>query len=136
MRTERLATAALCIALGISAQGVNAEEQVAQFSGNSSGNTREFQAEAPWIMDWLVSGDPGQYEVVDIALVNAITGAYEGAALKTKSAGNGVRLFEQSGRYYFRVNASMMNWKIKVIQLTKAEAEQYKPKTEKGMLDR
>lgn len=136
MRTKRLFRITLSIALGLATQGVNAEQQIAQFSGGSSGNTREFEVKAPWIMDWLVSGDPGQYEVVDIALVNAITGAYEGAALKSRSAGNGVRLFEQGGRYYFRVNSSMMNWKIKVIQLTPQEAEQYKPKTERSMLDR
>jgi hypothetical protein len=49
--------------------------------------------------------------------------------LKTKTAGNGVRLFNDSGRYYFRVNATMMNWTLKVIQLSKEEAEQYKPKS-------
>jgi hypothetical protein len=135
MRTKGLVAAALGIALGIAAQGVNAEEQIAQFSGGSSGNTAEFAVESPWIIDWLVSGDPGQYEVVDVALVNAITGAYEGIAIKTKTAGNGVRLFDKGGRYYFRVDASMMNWNIKVIQLTTKEAEQYKPKLEKNMLD-
>jgi len=87
-------------------------------------------------MDWLVSGDPGQYEVVDVALVNAITGAFEGVAIKTKTAGNGVRLIEQAGRYYFRVDAAMMKWNIKVVQLTPQEAKQYKPKTQKSLLDR
>ena len=87
-------------------------------------------------MDWLVSGEPGQYEVVDIALVNADTGAFEGVAVRSKTAGNGVRLFDQSGRFYFRVDASMMNWKIKVVQLTPEEAEQYRPKTGSSILDR
>jgi len=136
MRTKHKVAIALFIALGVVAPGAHAERQVAQFSGDSSGNTAEFEVTAPWIMDWLVAGDPGQYEVVSMALVNAETGGYEGVALKTKTAGNGVRLFEQSGRYYFRVDASMMDWNIKVIELTADEAEQYKPKTEKGLLDR
>jgi hypothetical protein len=136
MGTKRMAKVALCVALGLAAQGVYAEQQVVQFSGDASGNTAEFSVEAPWILDWLVSGDPGQYEVVDVALVNAATGAYEGAAVRSNSAGNGVRLFDKGGRYYFRVNSSMMNWKLKVFQLTQKEAEQYKPKTPESMLDR
>jgi hypothetical protein len=124
----QIAAAALAILLGVAAQDVNAERQIAQFSGSSNGTTADFEVRAPWIMDWLVSGDPGQYEVVDIALVNASTGMFEGVAVRSKTAGNGVRLFDQSGRFYFRVDASMMNWRIKVIQLTLEEAEQYKPK--------
>lgn len=124
----QIARAALAILLGVAAQDVNAERLIAQFSGSSNGNTADFEVRAPWIMDWLVSGEPGQYEVVDIALVNANTGMFEGVAVRSKTASNGVRLFDQSGRFYFRVDASMMNWRIKVIQLTPLEAEQYKPK--------
>jgi hypothetical protein len=135
MKIKRLVTTIVCIMLAVAAHDVAAEQEIRQFSGNSSGNTAEFEVRAPWVMDWLVSGDPGQYEVVSIALVNAISGAYEGVALKTKTAGNGVRLFDKGGRFYFRVDASMMNWKIKVIQLTAEEAKQYRPKTQRSMLD-
>ena len=44
------------------------------------------------------------------------------------SAGNGVRLFENGGRYFFRVDSSLMHWNVKVIELTPQEAAQYKPK--------
>jgi hypothetical protein len=135
MKSKRLVTTIVCIMLAVAAHDVAAEQEIRQFSGHSSGNTAEFEVRAPWVMDWLVSGDPGQYEVVSIALVNAISGAYEGVALKTKTAGNGVRLFDKGGRFYFRVDASMMNWKIKVIQLTAEEAKQYRPKTQRSMLD-
>ena len=135
MKIKRLVTTTLCITLAFAAHSVAAEQEIAQFSGTASGNTAEFEARAPWVMDWLVSGEPGQYEVVNIALVNAISGAYEGVALKTKTAGNGVRLFDKGGRFYFRVDASMMNWKIKVIQLTPEEAKLYRPTTQKSLLD-
>ena len=72
---------------------------------------------------------------VDVALFNAKTGQYEGIVLKTKTAGNGVKLFNTSGRYYFRVDASLMNWTLKVKELTAKEAEQYTPKTD-HILDR
>lgn len=136
MRKQQVARIALVLALGFAAQEVAAERMIAQFSGESNRNTGSFEARAPWIMDWIVSGEAGQYEVVDIALVNADTGVFEGVAVRSKTAGNGVRLFEQSGRFYFRVDASMMNWKIKVIELSPEEAERYKPKSGSSLLDR
>ena len=136
MLKQQFARIALAMALGFAAQEVAAERLIAEFSGESNRNTGDFEVRAPWIMDWMVSGEAGQYEVVDIALVNASTGVFEGVAVRSKTAGNGVRLFEQSGRFYFRVDASMMNWKIKVIQLSAEEAERYKPKSGSSLLDR
>ena len=136
MKSGQVVMATIWVTLCIAAQEINAGLQIAEFSGSSNGNTAEFEVRAPWIMDWTVSGEPGQYDVVDIALVNAKTGAFEGVAVKSKTAGNGVRLFEQGGRYYFRVAASMMNWRIKVLQLTPEEARKYSPKTQDSLLDR
>ena len=136
MLMRNFVRAAAAIALCVAAQDVGAERLVAQFSGEANRSTGSFEVRAPWIMDWLVSGEPGQYEVVDIALVNADTGAFEGVAVRSKTAGNGVRLFDRGGRFYFRVDASMMNWKIKVIQLTPEEAEQYKPREGSSILER
>ena len=114
---------------------VNAENLVRQFSGSRSTNTAEFDVRGPWLLDWRVSGELSRVVAVEIAMFNAKTGAYEGVVLKTKTAGNGVRLFEQSGRFYFRVDAALMNWSLKVKELTREEAEQYKPKSE-NILDR
>ena len=116
------------------APSASAEQLIKEFSGSRSTITPEFDVQAPWIVDWLVSGELSKVVAVDIAMFNAKTGAYEGKLLQTKTAGNGVRMFNESGRYYFRVDATMMNWNLKVIQLTPEEAEQYKPKS-KSMLD-
>lgn len=128
MTPNRLFKTILCIFIGLAAQSLSAKEQVAEFSGATSGNSPEFEVRAPWIIDWLVSGDPGQYDVVDVALVNAATGSFEGEVLRSRTAGNGVRLFDQSGRFYLRIDASMMHWTFKVIQLTPEEAMRYTPK--------
>jgi len=106
-----------------------AEHLIAKFSGSRSTNTTEFEVQAPWIADWRVTGDLSEVVAVEVSLVNAVTGAYDGRVIQTKTAGNGVRLFNESGRYYFRVDATMMNWSLKVIQLTKEEAKLYTPKS-------
>jgi len=110
-----------------------AKELIKQFSGDRSTNTAEFEVRSPWIMDWLVTGEPSRMVAVDVSLINADTGAYEGEVLRTKTAGNGIRLFKQGGHFYFRVNATMMNWTLKVIQLTNEEAERYTPKRQSSM---
>ncbi len=127
MKTMRVFATALGAALLVAASGASAEEVVARYSGSGSGNTPEFEARAPWIMEWVVSGEEGQYEVIEIGLVNASTGQYEGVAVKSKMAGSGVRLFENGGHYYFRIASSLMNWHINVIELTEDEAKQYQP---------
>lgn len=110
------------------APSLSAKELVADFSGKSSTATREFEVEAPWIVDWLVSGEPAQFEAVDISLYNAGTGGFEGAVVRSQTAGNGVRKFDNGGRFYFQVNASMMDWRLRVYHLTAEEASQYTPK--------
>lgn len=127
MKTRRLFATALGAALLVAASGAGAEELVARFSGSASGATDEFEVRAPWLMEWVVSGHEGQFEVIEIGLVDAGTGTYEGIAVKSKMAGSGARLFDKGGHYYFRVSSSLMNWHINVKQLTEQEAEEYEP---------
>lgn len=105
-----------------------AAETVREFRGNRSTTTAEFEVQGPWILDWRTSTDyPGQM-AVDISLVAAPTGAFEGSVLKTKWPGNGVRLFEQSGRYQFKVVSNLAEWILRVEQVTRQEAELYTPR--------
>lgn len=126
---NRLYLAIACLLLWAPAPEASAEELIKQFSGSRSTNTLEFDVRAPWILDWRVTGELSRVVAVEVAMFNAGTGAYEGVVLKTKTAGNGVKLFNESGRYYFRVDATMMNWTLKIVQLTREEAELYKPKS-------
>jgi len=119
----------VCAALTVAAQNASAKELVAEFSGPSKGATKEFEVKAPWVLDWLVVGEPAQYDAVEISLYNAETGSFEGNVVRAQSGGNGVRLFREGGRFHFQVNASMMDWHLKVFQLTEDEAKQYKPKS-------
>jgi len=117
-----------CAALCCYVADVDSKILVREFSGSSSANTAEFEVRDPWLMDWRVTGEFIQQMGIDVSLVNAKTGASEGTVLKVKWAGNGVRLFNQSGRFYFRVNSTMANWTLKVEQLSQEEADLYKPK--------
>jgi hypothetical protein len=105
------------------------KELIMEFKGSESTTTAEFEVRAPWITDWRVTGDyPGQM-ALNVNLVGALTGEYEGKIVTTKYVSNGVRLFDEGGVYRFQVNSSLVGqWTLRVEELTRAEAETYKPK--------
>lgn len=119
--------------LGSASMDVRSEELVRKFTGNGPGATAEFEVRAPWLLDWRVNSDYPQMLGIEVSLVDAKSGTHEGYVLKTKQAGNGVRLFDEGGRYYLKVDATMAKWVFKIIQLSKAEAELYTPKDKSGL---
>ena len=105
-----------------------AEQVLRQYSGDRSKATPEFEVEAPWLIDWRVNSDYPNSMGVSADLVEARTGQHMGRVFSTKAPGDGVRLVSESGRYYFKVDSTVAYWTIKVIALTREEAEQYAPK--------
>jgi hypothetical protein len=109
-------------------QPAMAEELVADFSGTDNTTTRDFVVEAPWLLDWRLDADFDQLTALHVWLVNADTGMAVGRVLRRENRGNGVKLFEDGGRYRLRISASLARWRIRIEQLTPEEAEQYTPR--------
>ena len=107
---------------------VSGAELVREFSGEGITTTTEFEVEAPWILDWRVNSDYQRNMAIEVHLVDSLTGLHRGLILQTKYPGNGVKLFNQGGRYKFRVSATFARWHLKVEELTREEAELYTPR--------
>ncbi len=105
-----------------------ASQLVREFTGTKSTTTVEFTVESPWILDWHLNADYEQLVALDITLIDAKTGRHVGLIKHTKQIGNGVRLFHLDGTYRLRISATLARWRIKIEQLTDAEAELYEPK--------
>lgn len=105
-----------------------AGDVVREFKASRSMDTAEFEVKAPWVLEWRVSSEFANALAIDVALIEAGTGVHQGNVLKTKNTGNGARLFDQSGRFYFRINSTMADWTLRVEQLTAQEAKGYTPK--------
>ena len=101
---------------------------IREFQGSSSITTPEFNVKAPWILDWRVNGEYSKVIGFEIDLLNAKTGLHAGRILKTKRVGNGVKLFNTSGRFKLRIDASLARWQIKVEELTEEQAAEYTPR--------
>lgn len=119
---------AACAVLGFSLNIASAEELIVDFQGTGNQTTAEFTVKAPWILDWRINSDYNKMVSFDLDLVDGTTGVLEGNILRAKALGNGVRMFNTSGRYRFRVNASFIRWHLKVKELTAEEAKLYTPR--------
>ena len=107
---------------------VDGKQTVREFRGNDSRTTPEFTVEAPWILDWRLDGDYDQLVALDVTLIEAKTGRHLGQVVHTKRKNNGVRLFNESGTFQFRVSGSLARWTLKVEEITEEEAVLYTPK--------
>jgi hypothetical protein len=125
--TKRLFSLLVLATLITTATAAQGKELVKKFSGSRSTDTVEFEVQAPWLLDWWVNSEYPQALGLEVSLINARTGQHAGYLLKTKQPGNGLRLFDQSGVFRLKVDATMANWVLKVEQLTRQEAEQYTP---------
>lgn len=120
---------ASCIALVLLLSlPAGSKELVQRFSGSGGTTTAEFEVRAPWILDWRVNSEFQGAMAIEISLVDGATGFHKGLILQTKRPGNGVKLFNESGTYRFRISSTFARWDLKVEQLSREEAELYKPR--------
>lgn len=124
-----LITSLFALLLILGGRNAFAGDLIVEFKGRGNQTTAEFKAQGPWILDWRINSDYAHQISFDLDLVDGRTGVLKGSVLRTKRIGNGVRLFNESGSYRFRVNGSFMNWHLKVIELSRAEAQQYTPRS-------
>lgn len=116
-----LAVTVLCVNAG-------SKDLVRQFAGTGNATTAWFEVQAPWILDWRVNSEFQGAMAIEISLVDGNTGFHEGLLVQTKRPGDGVKLFNTSGRYRFRVSTTLARWTLKVEELSKDEAALYKPR--------
>ncbi len=119
----------LLLALPALTTNAFAKDLVREFSGSGNSTTAEFEVKSPWLLDWRVLSDYPESLGIEVDLFKAGTDEYLGRVLMTKQVGDGVRLFKQGGRYYFKISSTFANWTLRVEQLTDEEAKAYKPKT-------
>ena len=118
----------LTFLLLLAASFAGAEQIVKDFSGTKNTTTPEFSVEGPWLLDWRLDGDYSAMVALDITLVEARGGRQVGQVLHTKRKGNGIKLFNESGRFQLRISSTLARWRIKIIQITEEEAELYTPR--------
>ena len=125
MRALLLAIATLALVTTIaSAAGV-----VREFSGTESVTTQDFEVTAPWIIDWRSNGDFPAMLGFEVSLIDAATGMHVGQVVKiVERAGDGVSLFQKSGRYRLRINSTLARWHIKIEEISAEDAKLYTPK--------
>jgi hypothetical protein len=128
MRYPIRAAAAIVLLVSTLTTTALAKELVKEFRGTGNRTTAEFEVEGPWVLDWRLDGDFDTLVALDVTLIDARNGRHLGRVLHTKYKGNGVKLFEDGGRYRLRVSSTLARWTFKVEQITPEEAELYTPR--------
>ena len=110
--------------------GVNASSQqaVAEFSGNNNKTTTEFEVRAPWILNWRITGNYSGSVGFELMLLDGKTRMHKGVILRLRRTGNGVKLFNESGTFRFRISAGLANYHLKVEEISEEDAKLYTPR--------
>lgn len=108
----------------------SSEVLVREFKGSGNKTTAYFDVKGPWIVDWRVSSDFPKDMGLQVDLLQGRNDLYVGKIITTKWIGNGVKMFEEGGKFSFKVGSSFSNWTLRVIELSKEEAATYTPKAE------
>ena len=119
---------AILITLGFIGSSAQGQQVVAEFSGNNNTTTREFEVEGPWILTWRVTGSYTGSLGFELMLLDGKTRMHKGVILRTRRSGNGVKLFQESGTFRFRISAGLANYHLKVEEISEEDAKLYTPR--------
>ena len=124
----RLLQLVALLAFGLVAANAQAQRVVAEYSGNSNTTTTEFEVQAPWILNWRVTGNYTGSLGFELMLLDGKTRMHKGVILRLRRTGNGVKLFNESGTFRFRISAGLANYHLKVEEISEEDAKLYTPK--------
>ena len=116
------------VALGLLGANVQGQQVVAEFSGNNNTTTREFEVQGPWILNWRITGSYTSSVGFELMLLDGKTRTHKGVILRTRRSGNGVKLFQESGTFRFRISSGLANYHLKVEEISEEDAKLYTPR--------
>ena len=116
--TKRTIRSLLWLAACFAVTAVQGQGVVAEFSGNSNTTTRELEVQAPWIMEWRVTGNYTGSVGFELMLLDGKTRMHKGVILRLRHRNNGVKLFNESGSFRFRISSGLANYSIKVQEIS------------------
>ncbi len=125
-KAKMFLTVAVVVAFVPAANG--SEQLIREFQGTTSTITASFSVNGPWLLDWRVNSNYSRFMAIDIVLLDAENGLQVGRVKHRKQPDNGLRLFENGGRYKIRIDSSHTRWQVKIIQISKADVELYTPR--------
>ena len=126
----RLRLVRLILVIAVGFIGVNAQSQqaIVEFSGNNNKTTPEFEVQAPWILNWRVTGSYTGAVGFELMLLDGKTRMHKGVILRIRRTGNGVKLFNESGSFRFRISSGLANYHLKVEEISEEDAKLYTPR--------
>lgn len=101
-----------------------------RLTGSGSGRTPVVTFDGPWLAEWTTTSEQPLLASIEIRLYDADNGEYLGDVVEMKGIGNGVKLFENPGRYEFVIVGTFVNWDIRVDDVDPERAAAMRRKAE------
>ena len=114
-------TSLAIILLLLTAVPISGKELVTTFNGKDNVTTGTFEVQGPWVLDWWVNTDFPSGFLIEIHLLDASTGFQHARVLRTRYPGNGVKLFQEGGRFKFRISSSLARWNLRVEEISQGK---------------
>ncbi len=124
----RLFQLLVLISLGFVGANAQSQQVVAEFSGRNNTTTRAFEVQGPWILNWRITGNYTSSVGFELMLLDGKTRMHKGVILRLKRTGNGVKLFNEGGTFRFRISSGLVNYHLKVEEISEEEAKLYTPR--------
>ena len=124
-RPKKLAVMFALICIGGVAQG---QQLVAEFQGTTNTTTPEFEVQAPWLLNWRVTGNYTGAVGFELVLLDGKTRMNKGVILRIRRRGNGVKLFNESGTFRLRISSGLANYHLKIEEISEEDAKLYTPR--------
>ena len=118
----------ILVVVGFVAVNAQGQQAVAEFSGNNNTTTTEFEVRAPWILNWRVTGSYTGSVGFELMLLDGKTRMHKGVILRLRRRGNGVKLFNESGTFRFRISSGLATYHLKVEEISEEDAKLYTPR--------
>ena len=109
----------------------------ARLTGSDNGRTVPFTVDGPWLAEWTTTSEQPSLASIEIRLYDADRGEYLGDVVEMKGTGNGVKLFENPGRYEFVIVGTFVSWDIRLegVDPERAAVMRRKAEGQSTMLD-
>lgn len=120
-----------CMVAVASAVTAAPETPLAKFSGQNSGQTREFEVKGPWLLDFQVTSEFPELAATLIRLEDG-SGQTLGVVADFAGTGRGLKLFHESGTYRLRITGESSDWRIEISQISEAWAARLEQMTASG----
>lgn len=122
MNAQRTVLSLLLLLTGLFGTASANDDEALLFTGTGSDRTPVFQTTGPWLLAWSVRSDYAHMTEFEMRLYDAETDEPVGTIAQLEGTGQGLKLFEDAGRWQIEVFSQALTWTVEIAEVGTDEA--------------